>query len=204
MAFRLYIVPMVGTGIGSIIDNARKAKYFFDGTLLDPVTGAISIFDYGIEPWAVVGADLSSADDVRVVAMPDAFAVPFNLDALLANGQVTAVKNKLEAINMPAGWVNTTLTWREVVRSVLGMCTFMQRFSAVNGGVSLFAAGVTLQTAFNALPTGIGDKILQAANSFVPPLDTTGLSGTVTVRQILKSAADQFGDRTYNFNGFLI
>jgi hypothetical protein len=73
MSFRLYIVPVIGSGTKS---DPRRPKYFADGTLVNPTWSAM---DYGFEPWMVVGADLSTSDDNLVVGQPDGFALPFDL-----------------------------------------------------------------------------------------------------------------------------
>src|SRR3954463_9547709 len=106
MSFRLYIVPVIGTGAKT---DPRRPKYFGDGTITAGQSwGSI---DYGFEPWMVVGADLSTSDDNLVVGKPDAFALPFDLAPNLTAQQVTNVQAKLEAINVPAGWVTTSLSW---------------------------------------------------------------------------------------------
>lgn len=202
MAFRLYIVPFIGTGTKS---DPRLPKYFTDGTLTNPRWSSI---EFGSEPWAVVGADLSAAEDAIVVGKPDAFAIPFNLDTNLTNQQVTSVKNKLEAMNVPAGWVNNTLTWRAVVRTVLGMFLFQQRLGAIyvsqNGGSPplLFAAGVSLATTFGSLSAAMQSAMIATAESF--GFSTAGLTANSTLRVILKALADNFQNQDYNFSGTLI
>jgi hypothetical protein len=202
MSFRLYIVPIVGTGTKS---DPRRPKYFSDGTLINPTWSGI---DYGFEPWMFVGADLSAANDALIVSEPDAFAIPFNLEANLTNPQVNSVKNKLEAINVPAGWVNTTLTWRTVVRTVLGMFLFQQRLGGVyvetNGGKppQLFSGGVSLATTFGELSIAMQAAIVATAQSF--GFSTAGLTSNTTLRVILKALADNFQNQEFNFNGTLI
>lgn len=203
MAFRLYIVPVVGAGTKV---SPRRPKYFnsVDGVIAAGATWSAQ--DYGLEPWMVVAADLSTSDDNLVVGEPDAFALPFDLSTTLSAAQVTSVQTKLEAINLPAGWVATSLTWLQVVRVVLGMFSFMQNYQAVNvgnGGTGqLFTGGVTLATTFGALAAQQRADLATAAANL--SLTTNGISGTTTLRVALKTLADQFGARQYNFNGTLI
>lgn len=194
MAFRLYIVPIVGTGTKS---DPRAPKYLLDGTLTAGV--AFSAVDYGIEPWVVLGADLSGADDTALTGKADVMALPFDLTPTLTAGQVTTVQNKLEAINVPAGWVSTSLTWTQVVRVVLGMFSFMQRFTAIQSNVSIFGSGVTLETTIGALSQNTRDNLSLAATSL--GLSTSAITGTTTIRQALKILADQFGNRPYVIGG---
>ena len=53
MAARLYLVPVIGTGVGK---DARRAKYFTDGTVA--IVSDLTMMDHGFEPWMVVTADL--------------------------------------------------------------------------------------------------------------------------------------------------
>lgn len=199
MAFRLYIVPIIGDGTKG---NSRRPKYFSD-LIVD-----WSAMDYGFEPVMFVGADLSSEDHTSIAGQVDTTALPVNLNPTLTGGQVTATQNALEALNLPAGWVNTSLTWREVVRTVLGMFTFFQRFGAVyaenTGNVppSVFTSGVTLSTTFGSLPLAVRTAMLDTATSF--GISTSGLAAGTTLRVILKALAENFQASEYNFNGTLI
>ena len=201
MAFRLYLVPIVGTGTK---DDPRRPKYFAGA----PVVGDWSGMDYGFEPVMVVGADLSPSEDNYVVGQGDVTALPFDLAPTLTSGQVTAVHNVLETLNLPAGWVTTSLSWLAIVRTVLGMFSFLQRFGqlyAAQNGVpppSIFAGGVTLNTTFGSLPLAVRTALLATADSFGIP--TTGLTGSTTIRVILKNMADMFQNQQYNFNGTLL
>jgi hypothetical protein len=187
MAFRLYLVPVIGAGTSP---DPRRPKYF------DTATVSWAGMDYGFEPWMLVGADLAPADDAALVAQPDAMALPFDLSPTLTAGQVTTVQTKLEAANLPAGWVTTALTWRAVVRIVCGMFQFLQRYGRVfadaNGFAppSIFGGTVTLNTTFGALPAAVQNALVDTAISFEIP--TTGLTAGTTLRTILRAMADHF------------
>jgi hypothetical protein len=203
MAFRLYIVPKIGTGTKT---DPFRPKYMTDGTL--PVNEVWSSIDYGFEPWFFIGGDLSSASDVILAAEPDVIALPFDLSPNLTAGQVNNVQTKLEAINVPSGWVNATLTWLDVVRTVLGIFSYLQRYgfiySTANGSIapSLFVGGVTLNTQFGNLSQAVQDAMVAAAQSF--NISTAGLTANTTLRAILKNLADNFQNTPYNFNGVII
>lgn len=197
MALRLYLVPIVGAGIKG---DPRRPKYFADGSLASAPSW--SGMDYGIEKWMVVSADLPSSDDLFVTGQPDAFAMPFDLSQPLTSQQVTNVQNKLEAINLPAGWVDTTFTWQAMLRIVLGILSFMQRFSALNGNTSLFPTGVTLGTRINQLSASAIANLQQAAADL--NLSTANITGTSTIRAALKDLGTQLNGRPYNLNGLVI
>lgn len=199
MPFRLYIVPIIGDGTKG---NSRRPKYF------EAMDVTWSGMDFGFEPVMFVGADLSVSDDNFIVGQSDVRALPFDLAPQLTGGQVNAIQNNLEALNIPAGWVNNTLTWLEVVRTVLGMFSFFQRFGAIyaentgNAPPSIFTGGVSLSTTFGSLPLAVRTAMIGAAESLSIP--TTGLTAGTTLRVILKALADNFQDHQYNFNGTLL
>jgi hypothetical protein len=164
--------------------------------------------DYGFEPWFVVGANLDVSSDNLVVGKPDAFALPFDLAPHLTGAQVTSVHDKLEAINLPGDWVNTSLTWLQVVRIVFGVISYMQRFAAVFAGAgggtvpAIFTGGRTLNSTFGSLPALVQTAMISAAQSLGIP--TTGLTGSTTLRAILRNMATFFESHQYNFNGTMV
>lgn len=206
MPFRLYIVPVVGTGAS--VSNARRPKYFNARDGIISSGQSWSALDFGLEPVMVVGANLTLSDDLLIVGQPDVTAFPFDLAPTLTTGEVIAIRTKLETLNVPALWVNTSLTWLFVLRTILGMFTFLQRYAGIyaaqNGTPppSLFGGGVTLNTTFGALPALVQAALLEAARSFLIP--TTGLTATTTLRVILRNLADQFQAQQYDFNETLL
>ena len=206
MAFRLYIVPVVGSGLS--ITDARRPKYFNSTDGIISTGQSWSVVDFGFEPVMIVGADLITADDLLVAQQPDAISLPFNLAVTLNAGQVTTTRARLESLHIPALWVNTSLTWVSVVRTVLGMFSFLQRYSGIyarQNGISppsLFVSGVTLETLFGGLPVTVQTALIETAVSF--GFSTAGLTANTTVRVVLKALADNFQAQQYNFNGVLV
>ena len=184
MAWHLYIAPALGDGSKN---DVRRPKYIADA---DPPV-SFSGMDYGFQPVFMVGADVSDAQDAALVALGDVRRVPDNLDSNPNAAGVTAVANFLETLNVPAGWVTTALTWRQITRTVAGLFLFMQRLHSFLGDVRLIDAGVTLSTQFGALPLATRQALIATADSF--SYDTSSLSGASTLRQILKVMADQWG-----------
>ncbi len=197
MAARLYLVPIRGTGTKA---DPFAPKYFTDGSLTS-VT-AWSGMDYGSERWMLVVSDLSSTDDSFVVAQPDGFGLPTDLTQPLNAAQVTAVHAKLEAINLPAQWLTTSLTWQSMLRIVLGIFSFMQRFSALNGNTSLFPTGISLNTTINQLSASVRQNLSLAAQDL--GLSTASITGTTTLRAALKDLGTQLQDQPYHLNGYSI
>lgn len=185
MAQRVYLVPIIGTGAS--IADARRAKYF-KGT---GASGRFIMMPYGLEPFGLVVAEVTQAQHNAIAANSDVQAFPANLDSTLSAGAVTTTKAGLESLSIPNGWVTTSLTFRNALRVVIQIFQFSQRFHGLGGG-RMFPASVTLDTQFSALPAGRRASLISAAASF--GWDTSGLSGTNTLRQILKAMADQWGN----------
>lgn len=180
MATRLYIVPKIGTGG---MDDAYRPKYFSD------LTGVSwNAMDYGREPHFLVSSDLTTDQHTALVANTDVIALPVNLDAQVGTNR-DAVVNALEALSIPSGWVTTTMTYRRILKIVAAIMQFAQRLHG-HANLRVFGSGVTLSTKFNQLPANVRTKLIETAQSM--NFDTSSLSGTSTVRQILKEMADQW------------
>src|SRR6476646_7422164 len=109
-------MPIVGDGSKA---SPRQPKYTstisgFDWTM----------FDYGDEPFCIVGVtDISGAADISLTANSDVFSLPANLDTTMGTTNTrNTVRTRLEAVDMPGTWVQTTTTFREVVRFIGGVC----------------------------------------------------------------------------------
>lgn len=188
---RIYLVPVVTT-----VDGVRVPKYIGDGTVLKPKYSALY---YGAENWVLVGADLSVADDALVVATADGFALPRDLDQTLTAGQASAVQARLETAKIPAHWVSASLTWRQVLRTTIGMSLILQRLTAVN--TTNFFSVAVLDSAVSTLPVQVRTDLLAVATSL--GLDTSSISGSTTIRQALRICGEQLRDsnREFLFNG---
>jgi len=193
---RLYLAP-VETRTNPQGDTVRVVKY--EGDFCAVSCGTM---DFGFEPVMLVGATVDGATDATLTANADVVALPVNLDVNLTAAEVTAVQAKLEAVNIPAGWVTTSLTWRQLVRTIVAMFQFAQRYNGVAGNVRLFPTGVTLSTRWNQLSPTVQTNLTTTATSL--GYSTTGLSGTTTLRTVLKNMADQWGSRPIFIGGLEI
>jgi hypothetical protein len=192
MALRYYIAPLIGTGASR--DDARRPAYIAD---LGVQWGGL---DFGLEPFMLVVADVTPAQHATISGNSDVISLPQNIDNQIA-ASLTAVQTALESINVPADWVTSGMTYRQIMRLVSAMFLFTQRLHGV-ASLRIFTGGVTLSTRFNQLPAGVRQNLLDAANSM--SFDTSSLSGTSTIRQILKTMADQWGSQPINVGGFAL
>jgi len=180
MTLNLYVMPLTGSGTKQ---SPRQPKYLSTFQAFQR-----GWFEYGSEPACLVGVvNIDAPTDATLDAFPDCSGLPTNLDATVG-GARTTIQNALEAVNMPGTWVQTTNTWRDVVLFIGAACQFAQRFQGNVGG-RWFTGGVTLDSTFNSLGASVRNGLTSTAQSF--NLDTSGITGTSTLRQIIQSAAQQ-------------
>jgi hypothetical protein len=179
----LYVMPIVGTGDKR---DPRRPKYVTSFQAF-----AWGMFDYGNEPWCLVGvADIDAATDSALTANPDCLGLPTNLDQNLTTQQRTRTSNALETANIPGTWIVAGTSWRGVTTFVGAVCQFAQRYQGGECGGQWFTGGVTLATTFGALPPSVQQCIQAAADSF--GFDTSAMNAGTALRQILRSAGQQY------------
>jgi hypothetical protein len=184
---RLYLMPLITTG------DQRRAKY--RNTHMAGLSW--SLMDFGNEPLALVSIrNIPPATHALLEAEPDVLALPQNLDQQIG-AQVAAVQNALESRNLPAGWVQATHTYRQVVRTAAQAFQFAQRLGT-HTPTRLFS-GATLDTQFNQLPVAARTALANAAGSLGYSAST--LSGTSTLRAMLKAMADEWRQGTLLIGG---
>jgi hypothetical protein len=179
MATQLYVMPITGTGA---VGDPRRPKY----ADTDLAGVAWAAMDFGNQPIMLV----ATATNAALGAEVDVLTVPLNLDQNLSAGAVTTVQNYLEAHFMPADWVSTAYTYRQVVRYVACAFQIFQRCQGMGLAQLMDGSSVTLSTTFASLPANVRTILLNAAVSL--NFDTSSLSGASTLRQIIKALMVQF------------
>ncbi len=195
MAFRLYIVPQIGTGTST---DPRRAKYI--AALGVPYTA----MPFGFQPCFCACADLSVANDAAVVANADVFAFPFDLSGQMGS-EAAATSSFLETtFFIPCNWMTGSTTWLEAARIICGMFQYFQRLNFILGNVVPIdgTANKSLNTQFQQFTAEVQAGILQAASSL--GYSTTFIAGNTQVRAILKGFSDQWGAAPFNFGPFTI
>jgi hypothetical protein len=158
-----------------------------------------SMKDYGMINYAVLAADIADADHTALVAHTDVLAIPINLDSTMTAGAVNTAKAFLENWNIPAGWINTGVTYRSVLRTITSMFLFMQRVTAILGH-TVDVGTISLSTQVRNIPVDIRNALAQAASEM--GYNYSAVTGTTTLRTVLKAMADAWGSQPIYF-GFV-
>lgn len=191
MAVNVYLMPLIVSGP----KNARLPKYFASLDGLDPTW-----MDYGLEPvFLVVVQDIPALTHTFLVAQSDVIVVPDLQQTVGA--QLAIVQSRLELLNIPSGWVQSSHSYGSVVRYAAIFFHLMQRMQGM-GFAKLLDGGVTLDTRFNQLTAGVQGNLVATAQSF--GMDTSSLSGASTIREMLKALADQWPALSISVGGAIV
>jgi hypothetical protein len=185
---RFYILPI------EVVDgNKRGPKYLhwrFDPDPPGILVNRYSLKDYGLIDAALVACDLTLAQHQQLAAEIDVAAAPQNLDqtvSAIALPQVVAV---LEALRIPAGWVTTSHTYRELLRMVGGLFLFAQRYHGMHNE-PLIDNAAQLDLRWNQIPQARRQRIQETADEM--GYDYSAVQNTWLIRRILKHLGDQWG-----------
>lgn len=189
---RFYVVPKIGTGA---FHDGFRPKYtrrdeLGPGWQIDLWAG----MDYGFEPVFLLAATVTAAQHTTLAAQTDVLSVPVPLDDNVSAVALPKVQTSLEAMMIPGNWVTTTHTYRDVLRAVVKVIGFMQRYQGLFPSNLVFESGITLDTRWNQLTAAQRDRLVQVGASLA--LDTSGIVNTMTLRQILILVSNQLAGAT--------
>jgi len=190
MAFRLYIVPAEGDPFS---EQGRHPKYIFG-------LGSYGAIDYGFQPTYLVAADLTVAQDASVTANADVFAFPTDLSGNVGGGNVQNARNAFEAALIPGQWIAAQSTWLEIARTVAAMFRYMTNLYTILGNTVVIDSSTKLNIQWSTIPPDIQTAMDQAAASLGY---TFNPQPNDQLRAILKTLADQWGNKPFNLNGFI-
>lgn len=197
MTTRLYLIPVVRlTDPIYRIPKYLPHRYQTALTGLEGVMWAVEA--YLFEDFFILIADTDSTQDGILSGLSDVLAVPA-LDNTVPNAVVRdAIRNKLEALDIPAQWVVNGMSYRTILRVVRGVFQFKNRFGILIGH-QIFRAGLTLDTTVSALSGEVQNTLSTVATSL--GLDYSGVTGSTTIRQLLYGAGNQFASQPFTING---
>lgn len=187
MANRWYILPIELYG-GSM----RAPKYMINRLNPTGINAKWSMMDYGLMNVCIMLADVTTEQHDALVANSDVRGIVqhANVDNTVPAGAVTAVRNGLESLDIPGQWVDTSDTWRVVLRTTAALFQFAQRLHG-RFGVKIIPDGYSLNTTWSELPQQAKDFLLDVAAEL--NIDTSGATGATTLRTIYKAFADAWG-----------
>lgn len=189
MPIRYYITPYTREFMPAP-DDPNTGCWEMRTFIQDMVGLKPSIRGYGAEGVCLVAVDVSSLDHGIISGNSDVLSFPENLDANPGSAARNTAVTALEARGIPAGWVQAGMSWRQILRSVAKIVRVTKEMDgAANLIGRLLSNGRTLSTQLQDLPQGIRQRMIAYAQR--NGWDTSGLSNTSTIRQILKFLADQ-------------
>ena len=198
---RFYILPIesVVLGDGNI---ARGPKYFqwqFDPDPPALVAAKWSLMDYGLIDAALVVADVTQVQHDTLLLNSDVTSPPENIDQNIAAGAIPAVQSALEALRIPADWVTTAFTYRQILRMIAGLFQFAQRHHGMHNE-QLIDSQAQLDLRWNQIPLARRGRIQATADSL--GYDYSAVQPTWLVRRILKHLGDQWGSKPFIIGGY--
>lgn len=195
MALRIYIVPMVTELVGTKFDI--HPQYIYG---LPYIWAAIP---YGSDDVCICGVhDISTADHNSLIANSDVFGLPENLDQLMATNAVNVAQTFLENLNIPANWINTSRTYREVVKIVIGIFQFNQIWSGLTNGNTPFKEGMNLSTQYNQMSTIVKKRLRDCFD--ILNIDRTSLTATSSIREALILFGQEFSNSQIKLAGEIL
>ncbi len=138
--------------------------------------------DFGAN--GIVWANTTPAQDTTLGANADVIVIP-PLDNTIA---LVATQNALETLNIPAQWLTAGMTYRTVLRVVVGMAAFYIR-AVDNFGAVLPLAG-NLDKTLSQLSAAVRSALASASDSL--GLDRSQITTATTVREALRIIGQQF------------
>jgi hypothetical protein len=146
---------------------------------------SFSAMPYGLDATALVGAQVTPAQQTFLASQGDVVVIPALDAAIGGNPVLNQTRNKLEQTGVPADTITATTTNRQLVGLVGRLCLIRQRLAG-RQNKRLFESGVTLNS---QLTQALLTQLTDVGQSF--GLNVSRLSLTTTVRAALLDLAGQ-------------
>ena len=187
LSIRFYILP------AQIVWNERDRcgpkylKWQFDQNGLDVQW---RMKDYGMINVMLIAVQAEAAAHATLAAYADVIAAPENIDLTISQNALPQVVQALESLRIPAGWVTTAHTYRQILRMIGGLFMLAQRHAGMHQE-ALIDSTAQLNLTWSQIPTARRQRLITTADSL--NYDYSEIAATWTVRQILKHLGDQWG-----------
>jgi len=154
-----------------------------------------------LEDLYVLIANLDATQEAALLAQPDVIAIQ-DLDNTIPNITVRdIIRSYLEAVSIPSQWVVVGMSYRIILRVVIGLWRFraiIQHFA----GHRIFLETLNLDKTIGELSTEMRDAL--AATSDALDLDYSSITGLTTIREMLYIAGQQFATIEYQLGSITI
>lgn len=195
VALRFYLVTITQ------VNNYRYPTHFgARGVSADAELVGVQwqMMDYGLINTGLLAANVNAAQQTYLAGLADVQAIPANIDNTVTAGQVQNIRDRLEAFDLPGTWVNVGDSYRVVLREVCGYMQFMQRLTAITG-INPTTLNIRLSMQYNAMPQLWKNAMVQTYSEL--GYSDENVSGTSTLRQILRDITAQNGQRAFYIGG---
>jgi hypothetical protein len=193
MAIRFYVLPLEVNPAG-----ARRPKYIHWRGDTDPalLRCPVYVYAFGLINAGLMAAGVSAEQHDRLASHADVAAAPADLDETIGAGALAQAQAALEALRVPAEWVTTAHTYRQVLRALAGLFQFAKRHHALHGE-PLIESAAQLDLRWNEIPAARRDRLQATAAAL--RYDTSAVQPAWLVRRSLKHLGDQWGARAFDF-----
>lgn len=193
---RFYILPIENiTDDPGTPGTLRRPKYVEDMGL---TWGAIR---YGLVDAAIVAAHVTQAQHELLVSNSDVESVPENIDQNISDIAIPKVVAVMEQLRIPAGWVDNTYTYRQILRMMASLFQFAQRYEGMHYE-QLIDNQAQLDLRWNEIPLAKRQRIM--ATAYYLGYDYSEVTNQWKVRNMLKYLGDQWGDQPFHIGGFVL
>lgn len=194
-AVRAYLMPTVLT----VPEGFVVPKY---NTELRSVPGmSTGVVSFRQTMWCIVvanGIDQATIDVIE--ADPDVYAFPEDLSGDVGN-EKSALQSAFDTAGLVTDALNPQLSWRESLRLMIQQALVYKRLAFYLQG-EFFVGGVTLNTPWNSLSAARQSALTSIGNEY--GMDVTTLSGSNSVKQIIKALSEQWEQTPFNIAGVSI
>jgi len=193
MTIRFYLIPMEeGPGF-------REVKYFRTRWGSGTIDAPMGVMDYGLMNVALVVSDVTAEQHDLLVSEIDVVSIPQNINENVSAIALPQVKAAIESLRIPADWITTNNTYRELLRMIASLFQFVQRYHGMHDEV-LIDNQSQLDLRWNEIPQNRQQKIIATADFL--GYDYSWVTNTMLVRTILKGLADAWGNKPFKIGGF--
>jgi hypothetical protein len=182
---RFYIMPI------EVVDGTSRGPMYLKWRFNpDGIDCRWSMRDYGLIDAALVACDLTQAQHEQLMAEPDVATAPEDIDQNISDIAIPQIQQMMEALRIPADWVNTSYTYRAILRMIGGLFLFAQRYHGMHNE-RLIDSSTQLDLRWNQIPLARRQRILETADAL--GYDYSEVANTWLVRRILKYLGEQWG-----------